>query len=65
MHLSTYLTILGAAERTLAASDRHAATGHPEEPEVAYPCAAFARQCTAWLRMRMKAAAPQTLLVAT
>ena len=47
MHLPTYLTMLAAAERTLAGSHRHVAAGHAEEADVHYTCAGFARQCDA------------------
>jgi hypothetical protein len=45
MHLPTYLTLLASAEQTLATSYRHVAAGHPDEPEVAYPCTNFAHRC--------------------
>lgn len=45
MHLPTYLTLLSAAEETLATTYDQVGTGHAEEPEVFYPCTGFARRC--------------------
>ncbi|WP_232383178.1 hypothetical protein [Actinomadura violacea] len=46
MHLPTYLTMLAAAERTLAASHLRVAGGHTDEPDVRYTCTGFAAQST-------------------
>lgn len=45
MHLPTYLTMLASAERTLADSHRHVATGHADEADVHYTCRDFAHHC--------------------
>ena len=46
MHLTTYLTLLSAAERTLADSYVVVSGGHADEADVHYTCADLARQAT-------------------
>ncbi|WP_203597729.1 hypothetical protein [Actinomadura bangladeshensis] len=46
MHLPTYLTLLGSAEQTLAASYRCVAEGHADEADVHYTCLDFGHQST-------------------
>lgn len=45
MHIATYIGLLEVGSKTLAASYRQVAQGHPEEADVVQACGLFACQC--------------------